>query len=88
MLTHDHMPRIPAPEIEDLGWSKALELAKVARTEGGQFDCATWLHMAKQSMKQVWKEAAHQYFIGEVFAHYEMVYFNLCGQLPVLERAL
>jgi hypothetical protein len=33
MLTHDHMPRIPAPEIEDLGWSKAMELAKVARTE-------------------------------------------------------
>jgi len=31
MSIHDHLPQMPAPEIEELGWSKALELAKVAR---------------------------------------------------------
>ena len=46
MSIHDHLRQIPAPEIEALGWSKALELAKVARSEGRHFDSATWLHKA------------------------------------------
>jgi hypothetical protein len=29
-------------------WTKGLELAKVARAEGKHFDCATWLHKAKE----------------------------------------
>jgi hypothetical protein len=47
MSIHDHLKQIPAPEIEKLGWSKALELAKVARSEGRHSDFATWLHKAK-----------------------------------------
>jgi len=89
MSIHDHLPQIPAPEIEDLGWSKAMELAKVARSEGRRFDCATWLHTAKQSTKQELKEAVHKYFTGEDYEPYEMVYFKLFeSQLPVVERAL
>ena len=89
MSIHDHLPQITAPEIEDLGWSKALELAKVARSEGRRFDSATWLHTAKQSTKQELKEAVHKYFTGEDYEPYEMVYFKLYeSQLPVLERAL
>ena len=89
MSIHDHLPQIPAPEIEDLGWSKAMELAKVARSEGRKFDSATWLHTAKQSTKQELKEAVHKYFTGEDYEPYEMVYFKLFeSQLPVLERAL
>ena len=57
--------------------------------KGGQFDCATWLHMAKQTIKQVLKEAVHKYFTGEDYEPYEMVYFkHYDSQLPVLERAL
>jgi hypothetical protein len=89
MSIHDHLPQIPAPEIEDLGWAKAMELAKVARSEGRHFDCATWLHTAKQSTKQELKEAVHKYFTGDDYEPYEMVYFKLYeSQLPVLERAL
>ena len=57
MSIHDHLKQIPTEEIESLGWSKALELAKVARSEGRQFDSATGLHRAKESTKQELKES-------------------------------
>ena len=37
---HDHLKQIPTPEIEDLDWSKALDLAKVTRHEGRGFKSA------------------------------------------------
>ena len=89
MSIHDHLPQIPAPEIEALGWSKALELAKVARSEGRHFDSATWLHRAKECTKQELKEEVYKYFTGEDYEPYEMVYFKLFeSQLPLVERAL
>jgi len=89
MSIHDHLKQIPTPEIESLGWSKALELAKVARSEGRHFDSATWLHRAKESTKQELKEEVYKYFTGQDYEPYEMVYFKLFeSQLPVVERAL
>ena len=89
MSIHDHLKKIPTAEIESLGWSKALELAKVARSEGRHFDSATWLHKAKESTKQELKEEVYKYFTGEDYEPYEMVYFKLFeSQLPIVERAL
>jgi len=89
MSIHDHLKKIPTAEIESLGWSKALELAKVARSEGRHFDCATWLHKAKECTKQELKEEVYKYFTGEDYEPYDMVYFKLYeSQLPVVERAL
>ena len=89
MSIHDQLRQIPAPELEDLGWAKALELAKVARSEGRHFDSATWLHKAKECTKQELKEEVYKYFTGEDYEPYEMVYFKLYeSQLPVVERAL
>jgi len=88
MSIHDHLRRIPTEEIENLGWSKALELAKVARSEGRHFGSATWLHKAKESTKQELKEEVYKYFTGEDYEPYEMVYFKLFeSQLPLVERA-
>ena len=89
MSIHDHLKMIPTAEIEGLGWSKALELAKVARSEGRHFNSATWLHRAKESTKQELKEEVYKYFTGEDYEPYEMVYFKLYeSQLPIIERAL
>ena len=89
MSIHDHLKQIPTQEIEDLGCSKALELAKVARSEGRRFDSATWLHRAKGSTKQELKEEVYKYFSGQDYEPYEMVYFKLYeSQLPIVERAL
>jgi hypothetical protein len=38
--------------MQQVGWSKATELAKVARKDGESFDCATWLHKAKELPKE------------------------------------
>jgi len=35
-----------------VGWTKGLELAKVARRDGQEFDCATWLHRARSLPKR------------------------------------
>jgi hypothetical protein len=89
MSIHDNLRQIPTEEIESLGWSKALELAKVARSEGRRFDSATWLHKAQECNKQELKEEVHRYFTGEDLEPYEMVYFKLFeSQLPIIERAL
>jgi hypothetical protein len=59
MSNHDHLKQIPTAEIEQLGWSKALELAKVAKSEGRRFNSATWLHRAKDCTKQELKEEVY-----------------------------
>ena len=72
-----------------LGWSKALELAKVARNQGRNFSSATWLHKAKECTKEELKEEVYKHFTGKDYEPYEMVYFKLFdSQLPIVERAL
>jgi hypothetical protein len=89
MSIHDHLRQIPTEEIENLGWSKALELAKVARSQGLRFDSATWLHKAIECSKEKLREEVHRYFTGEDLEPYEMVYFELFeSQLPTVERPL
>src|ERR1041384_5106227 len=40
MSIHEHLPPQVRRELKQLGWSKGLELAKLARAEGRRFDCA------------------------------------------------
>ena len=55
MAIHEHLPRIPKAELQLVGWTKATELAKVARRDGQRFDCATWLHKARELPKEEFK---------------------------------
>src|SRR5690348_907685 len=44
MSIHEHLPPQARRELKQVGWTKGLELAKLARRRDGQeFDCATWL---------------------------------------------
>src|SRR5205823_1658097 len=43
MSIHEHLPRAIRKELRRVGWSKAAELTKLARSQGEEFDCATWL---------------------------------------------
>ena len=43
MSIHEHLPPQARRELKEVGWTKGLELAKVARRDGQEFDCATWL---------------------------------------------
>src|SRR5450432_3385618 len=47
MSIHEHLPPQARKQLQQVGWTKGLELAKVARRDGQDFDCATWLHKAR-----------------------------------------
>ena len=47
MSIHEHLPPQARKELKQVGWTKGLELAKLARRDRQHFDCATWLHKAR-----------------------------------------
>ena len=47
MTIHEHLTRVPKPQLREMGWTKARELVKVARKDGAEFVCAPWVHKAR-----------------------------------------
>jgi len=89
MAIHEHLTRIPKHELQKVGWSKATELVKVARRDGEEFDCATWLHKAKALPKEGFKGEVERHLTGKETEPWEIIYFKLYkSQLPVVEKAL
>jgi len=89
MAIHEHLPRIPKHQLREVGWSKAVELVKVARREGEEFDCATWLHRAKELPKEGFKVEVERHLTGKDVESWEIIYFKLFrSQLPVVEKAI
>jgi hypothetical protein len=89
MAIHEHLTRIPRPQLRQVGWSKATELVKVVRREGNQFDSATWLHKAQELPKEDFKRAVERHLTGKDAEPWEIMYFKLYkSQLPTVERAL
>jgi len=89
MAIHEHLTRIPKHELQKVGWSKAIELVKVARRDGEEFDCATWLHKAKELPKEGFKGEVERHLTGKETEPWEIIYFKLYkGQLRVVEQAL
>jgi hypothetical protein len=41
MSIHEHLPPQARQQLKEIGWTKGLELAKVARRDGQKFNCAT-----------------------------------------------
>jgi len=72
-----------------VGWTKGLELAKLARAEGERFDCATWLHKARSMPKDQFKSEVDRELTGRETELWEIIYFKLYkSQIPVIEQAL
>jgi hypothetical protein len=89
MAIHEHLPKIPKPDLKLVGWSKATELVKVARRDREQFDCATWLHKATGLPKEEFKREVERHLTGQETEPWEIIYFKVYkSQLPVIEQAL
>jgi hypothetical protein len=89
MAIHENLTRISKHELQQVGWSKATELVKVARKDGEEFDCATWLHKAKEMPKEGFKCAVERHLTGKETEPWEIIYFKVYkSQLPVVEKAL
>jgi len=88
MSIHEQLPRGLRRDLQQLGWSKAAELAKVARHDQQRFDCATWLHRARSLPKERFREEVDKHLTGQSEPT-DLVYFKLFkSQVPVVEQAL
>ena len=89
MSIHEHLPPQARRQLKEIGWTKGLELAKMARKDGQKFNCATWLHKAKEMPKEVFRREVERELTGEDKEPWEIVYFKLYkSQIPVIDRAL
>jgi hypothetical protein len=89
MSIHEYLPKQVRHELKQVGWTKAAELVKVARSEGQRFDCATWVHKARSLPKEEFKREVEHHLTGKDTEPYEIIYFKLYkSQLPVIEQAL
>ncbi len=89
MAIHEHLPREARRELKQVGWTKATELVKVARSDGQRFDCATWLHKARTLPKEDFKREVECHLTGKETEPWEIIYFKLYkSQLPVVDEAL
>jgi hypothetical protein len=89
MAIHEHLPPIRKRELEQIGWTKARELVKVARRDRKEFDCAPWLHKATTLPREEFKREVDRYLTGKETEAWEILYFKAYkSQLPVIEQAL
>src|SRR5207249_2750664 len=89
MSIHEHLPPQARKELKEVGWTKGLELAKVARRDGQKFDCATWLHKARQMPKEEFKQEVEKELTGHETEPWEIIYFKFYKtQIPVIEQAI
>ena len=89
MSIHEHLPPQARRELKTVGWAKGLELAKVARRDGQDFDCATWLHKARKLPKEDFRREVEKELTGKEEEPSELIYFKVYKtQIPVIERAV
>lgn len=89
MAICEQLPLAAKSHLRGIGWSKAIELNRVARADRDQFDSATWLHKARSLPKQEFKQEVERHLHGETAEPYELLYFKVYkSQLKVIEDAL
>jgi hypothetical protein len=89
MSIHEHLPPQVRRDLKQVGWTKGLELAKLARKQGQQFESATWLHKARQMPKEEFRREVERELTGKDTEPAELIYFRVYrSQVPVIERAI
>jgi hypothetical protein len=89
MSIHEHLPPQARRGLKEVGWTKGLELAKIARRDGHDFDCATWLHKARQLQKEDFRREVERELTGRREEPSELIYFKVYkSQIPVIEQAI
>jgi len=89
MFIHEHLPPQIRRDLKQLGWTKAAELTKVARSDGKDFDCAAWMHKARSLPRDQFKREVDQHLTGKDTEPTEIIYFKFYrSQIPVIEQAI
>ena len=89
MSIHENLPPQARKELKEVGWAKGIELVKLARRDRQNFDCATWLHKAREMPKEDFKKEVEKELTGRETEPWEIIYFKLYkSQMPVIEQAI
>src|SRR6184192_1459234 len=89
MSIHEHLPPQVRRELKQVGWTKGLELAKLARRDGQRFESAIWLHRAREMPTEDFKREVEKELTGKETEPWEIVYFKLYkSQIPIIEQAI
>ncbi|MGO9108214.1 MAG: hypothetical protein ACLP9L_03180, partial [Thermoguttaceae bacterium] len=89
MSIHEHLPPQARKDLKAVGWAKGLELAKLARRDRQRFDCATWLHKAREPPKEDFRREVEKELTGRDEEPSELIYFKVYkSQTPVIEQAI
>jgi hypothetical protein len=89
MSIHEQLPPEARKDLKQVGWTKGLELAKLARRHGKDFDCATWMHKARELPKESFKLEVEKDLNGSETEPWEILYFKVYrSQIPVIEQAI
>ena len=89
MSIHEHLPPQVRRELKEIGWTKGRELAKLARAEGQQFDCAPWVHKARSTPREECRREVEKELTGRETEPHETIYFKVYkSRIPVIEQAI
>ena len=89
MSIHEHLPPQVKKELKEIGWTKGRELAKLARRDGQRFDCAPWVHKARELPREKFRREVEKELTGREEEPSELIYFKVYkSQIPVVEQAI
>src|SRR6201997_4331850 len=89
MSIHENLPPQVRKELKEVGWTKGVELAKLARKQGEEFESATWLHKARQMPKEEFRREVEKELTGVDSEPAELIFFKVYkSQIPVIEQAV
>jgi len=89
MSIHEHLPPQVRKDLKEIGWTKGRELVKLARRDGQHFDCAPWVHKAREMRREDFIREVEKELTGKEEEPSELMYFKIYkSQIPVIERAM
>jgi hypothetical protein len=89
MSIHEHLPPQARKELKEVGWTKGVELAKIARRDRQHFDCAIWLHKAREMPTEQFRQEVEKELTGRETEPWQIIYFKLYkSQLLIVEQAI
>src|SRR5262244_2040951 len=65
MSIHENLPPQIRKDLREVGWTKGVELAKLARRLGQDFESATWMHKARRMPKVEFRREVEKVLTGK-----------------------
>ena len=89
MSIHEHLPKQIKNDLPEIGWAKAAELVKVARSDRDHFDAAAWVTKAQSMPREEFRHEVEKHLTGEDSEPSDVIYFKLYkSQIPIVEEAI